>query len=298
MTETASRLLSETSRSRLMALSMAPRRRHASGTKGERRSARRGTSLEFADYRGYAPGDDLRKLDWNVYARLGKPIIKLYEDEEDLHVHLLLDNSASMSPLADAAADKWFFARRLAAALGFVALNNNDRLTITALRTAAQAPHQGRGQAAAPAMLRYLASLEAGGALNVNDALRQFTLRERRPGMAFVLSDLMWEEGVTEGLNTLAAKGHEVIVVHILAPEEMQPLLTGDLRLVDVETGASQEITADGSLLAQYDHALRAWLADTRRECARRRCAYVLATADSAPEGVVLGELRRAGAIR
>jgi uncharacterized protein (DUF58 family) len=298
MTETASRLLSETTRARLMPLSMAPRRRHASSTKGERRSARRGTSIEFADYRGYTPGDDLRKLDWNVYARLNRPIVKLYEDEEDLHVHLLLDDSASMGPLAADAADKWWFARRLAAALGFVALNSNDRLTISALRTAGQAPYQGRGQAAAPAMLRHLAALEAGSALNAAAALRQFSLRERRSGMVFLLSDLMWEEGVAEGLNTLASKGHEVVVVHILAPEEIQPSLSGDLRLVDVETSASQEVTADSSLLAQYDRSLRAWLAETRRECARRRAAYVLATADTAPEAVVLGDLRRVGAVR
>jgi uncharacterized protein (DUF58 family) len=178
-------LLSEALRQRLMPLRLRPRKARSGGPKGERRSVRRGTSLEFADFRSYTAGDDLRKLDWNAYARLDRPIIKLYEDEQDAIVHVLIDDSASMGSLPDdpASHSKGLAARQMAAGLGFIALHGGDRLTLTRLSQPQEALFSGRGRGAISGLLRALEALTPGGAVDGLSAMRQFSQRERRSGM-------------------------------------------------------------------------------------------------------------------
>lgn len=297
MTETP--LLHDSLRQRLAMLALNPRKTRASSMKGERRSTRRGTSVEFADYRNYAAGDDLRKLDWNVYARLDRPIVKLYEDEEDLIVHVLLDNSASMGTTgAEVESEKLSYARQLAAGAGYVALGGNDRLTVTTLGNTTEPVFSGRGRSGIVGMLRGLQSVAATGRIDLNAALKQFTLREKRGGMVFLITDLFAPEGYLEGLKALLAKGHEVVLLHTLSREELDPSLVGDLRLIDVETGQAQEVTIDVALRNQYMTSLQRWLDGVRTECTRRGVLYALAATDQPLEALFLRDLRRLGVVR
>lgn len=298
-------LLPEIVRKRLDPLMLVARAVRAGSMKGERRSIRRGTSIEFADYRNYAPGDDLRKLDWNVFARLEKPYIKLLEDEEDLAVHLLLDTSASMNwphpagASGDPAHNKLLFAQRLYAALAYIALSSGDRLTLYALNeqiTRPFGPVRGRGQTAA--MLRYTHTLRASGATDLDAMLREMALREKRPGLVIVISDLFSGSGYRDGLNALLGKGHEICVIQVLSPDEVQPPLAGDLRLIDVESGTAQEVTVDAGMRTIYQQRLSAWLDEIRNDCARRGIHYLMVQSDIPFEKVILYELRRLGLVK
>jgi uncharacterized protein (DUF58 family) len=173
--------------------------------KGDRRSKKRGASIEFADYRNYTRGDDLRRLDWNVYARLERPFIKLLEEEEDLAVHLLVDASASMN-WPDVASDenKLRYALKLAGALGHVALAAGDLLTATLLHSRGDRTWGGyRGQGSALRLFQFLESCEAGGLTDINLSLRNYALHGRRPGLIFLLSDLLSPNGYKDGLNAV-----------------------------------------------------------------------------------------------
>jgi uncharacterized protein (DUF58 family) len=299
MNETPAPLFDERARRKLEQVMLAAPRVRAGAFKGERRSVKRGTSIEFADYRDYAPGDDLRRLDWNVYARLGRPLVKLFEDEEDLAVHVLLDTSASMSGAEQAQPewDKFTYARRLAAALAYISLTSGDRLTVAPLGAAMQ-PFTGRGRAYGARLFQYMAALQTGGAVDLNAALRTYGLRLRRPGLCLIISDLFAEAGFTDGLTALQAKGCEVAVLHVLAPDELDPEMTGDLRLVDVETGAAQEVSLDSDLIERYRRRVRAWHDDMRALCARRGAHYLAIDTRDPWDRVILQEMRRLGIVR
>lgn len=297
---TTETLLDESIRRKLEPLSLAAQRIRAGAVKGDRRSVRRGSSTEFADYRDYTPGDDLRRLDWNVYARLDKPVVKQLEDEEDLAVHLWLDTSASMGfPQASESgaapdAHKLTFAKRLVAALSYIALAENDRLFITAGGTG----FSGRGRAQIVPMLRFLQPIGAAGETDLNRALSDYALRPSRPGLMLIVSDLFSPAGYADGLNRLLGKGHEVVVIHTLSRDEIEPPLTGDLRLVDAETGTPQEVSLDDGLRELYARRLAEWQDGIRAECLRRGVGYIPVITDSPYERVLLGDLRRLGVVR
>jgi uncharacterized protein (DUF58 family) len=290
-------LLPDATRARLSGLLFTPRRPRQGGQKGERRSTQRGTSIEFADYRNYVAGDDLRKLDWNVYARLDRPTIKLYEDEEQLTVHILLDNSASMGAIDGTDAQKWQYAQQWGAQLGFVALNGGDQLFVHALAQSVT-PYSGRSKAQTALMLNHIRAMTTHGRMDINQALKNIALREKRVGMVFIISDLFAPNGYHEGINALLAKGHEVTLIHTLTPQEIEPPLVGDLRLIDVETGNTQDVTIDVSLQTRYRQSLEAWLAGIRADCGKRGIHYVQVSTDNSPEQAILHDLRRAGVVR
>lgn len=292
---TDSLLFDEKTRRKLEQLMLVASKVRAGAIKGERRSNKRGTSIEFADYRDYAPGDDLRRLDWNIYARLGRPLTRLYEDEEDLAVHLLLDASASME-WGDGDANKFTFARRLIAGLGYISLTTNDRLMIHALGGESFGPARGRGFSIA--MLGYMAKLKAAGRVDLNATLKAYALKATRPGLAIIVSDLFAPNGFMDGINALLAKGHEVALIHTLAPDEITPPLAGDLRLIDVETGAAQEVSIDGGMRDLYVKRVTAWREDVRLDCTRRGAHFVAAETGSAWEKVILYDLRKLGVVK
>jgi uncharacterized protein (DUF58 family) len=269
--------------------------------KGERRSTRRGTSIEFADYRNYAPGDDLRRLDWNVYARLERPYIKLLEDEEDLAVHVVLDASASMDFPREGEADahKFLYARRLFAALAYVALVSNDRLMLTSVNDGGMehfGPARGRSQAVG--MLRWVHDLKPRGTTDLNLALKDYAVRTTRPGLTFVISDMFSPTGFVDGINALLGKGHEIVLLHVLSPDEVSPPLSGDLRLIDVESGKPQEVSLDGGLRDLYMRHLTEWRDGIRAECARRNVNYLPLVSGDGWERVILYDLRRLNVIK
>jgi len=294
-------LLPEPIRRRLDPLMLVANKVRVGAMKGDRRSVNRGTSIEFADYRNYVPGDDLRQMDWNIYARLEKPYIKLLEDEEDLSVNVILDTSASMNFPEDGEPDhnKLLFAKRIFAGLGYISLTSNDRLLMSGLNDNGMAlfgPVRGRGQAVA--MLRYAQNLSSDGITDLNIMLKDVALRTSRPGLTVVISDMFSPTGYIEGLNALLGRGHEVVFVHVLSPEEVTPPLAGDLRLIDVETGQAQEVTIDATMRSIYTQRLEAWRDEIRLQCRRRGAHYFMLQTDEPWERLILSDMRRVGLIR
>jgi uncharacterized protein (DUF58 family) len=286
-------------------LSLAASQVRAGQIKGERRSLKRGTSIEFADYRDYTRGDDLRRVDWNVYARLERPYIKLLEEEEDLAVHVLLDASRSMDygSTTDKDSESWNkfgYAQRVAAALGYVALAAGDRLTLVALRgeapTAQFGPARGRGQTMR--LLKFLQDQPTAGSTNLDAALRHYTLGPRRPGLLFLLSDLFSPAGYRDGLGLLQGRGYEVVVLHVLSPDEIDPPLAGDLRLIDAETGAPQDVTLDNPLRELYRKKIGAWCLDIESYCLKRGMHYVAVSTGVDWDEMVLHHFRQRGLIK
>lgn len=279
---------------RLERLAILSKRALAGEIQGERRSPRRGQSVEFADYRNYTRGDDFRQIDWNVYARLERFFVKLFVEEEDLTVHLVVDTSRSMD-WGDPT--KLWYAQRAAAALGYIALAGFDRVTVAAVESALREqmpPRRGKGQVFA--LFEFLAGLRADGATNLAVALKRYARQVRRPGPLILLSDLL-DPGWQVGLRALQVRPFEITVLHILAPEELDPPLEGDLRLIDVETGQAVEITADFDLLERYRQDVHAWRDEIRRFCGRRGIAYVPLDTRVPFEELVFALLQRRGVV-
>ncbi len=294
-------LLPEDIRRRLEPLMLVARALRVGAVKGDRRSVKRGTSIEFADYRNYVAGDDLRQLDWNIYARLERPYIKLLEDEEDLAAHILLDASASMDYPQNDEPDqhKLLYAQRIAAGLAYLSLTSGDRLSIAVLGAGgARQFGPARGRAQSLRMLQFLREISAAGLVDLDAALSDYAQRAR-PGLTLLISDMYSLDGrYREGLNALLARGHEVAIVHVLAREELQPAVTGDLSLVDVETSLQQEVTLDSSMLAVYQRRLQDWRDSLRVDCRRRGVHYFPLITDAPWERLILRDMRRAGLVK
>ncbi|HLY29253.1 MAG TPA: DUF58 domain-containing protein [Aggregatilineales bacterium] len=294
------RLFDEKTLRKLERLSLIASRVRAGVMKGERRSNKRGTSIEFADYRNYTRGDDLRRVDWNVYARLDRPFVKLLEEEEDLSVHLLIDASGSMDWPRDGETvyHKFTFAQRVLAGLGYISLGSGDQLTATALgeTNATWGPSRGRGHALG--LLDFIAGLSCGGQTDLNGALRAYAVRTTRPGLCLLISDLMSPTGYQEGLSALQGRGYEVGVIHVLSHDEVMPELAGDLHLVDVESGQGQDVTVDVSMRDLYQRRLLAWRDEIGTFCTRRGIHYATVETGNPWEELILYELRRLGVVR
>jgi uncharacterized protein (DUF58 family) len=285
---------------RLDRLSLIARRIRTGRSQGERRSTKRGSSVEFADYRNYTPGDDLRRLDWRIYARLERPFIKLFEEEEEQSVYFLLDASASMNwPEGDDGLNKWNFARRLVAALGYIALTSGDRLTLSSLAATGAwrwGPQRGRGHI--HGLLNDLTAQTAAGPTDLNEALRRFSLSRQRPGLLFLLTDFFSPAGYERGLAALAGAGYEVNVLHLLAPDEIDPPLHGDLRLYDIETGLAQDVTITPTLHRLYRDHFDAWCSQIEQYCFARDMNYLTLETSTPFETVILGYLRQRGFVK
>lgn len=289
----------ETTLRKLDQLTLVADRIRAGQLQGDRRSTKRGSSIEFADYRDYAKGDDLRRLDWNVYARLERPFIKLLEEEEDLAVHVLVDSSASMDWPEEGDRHKHRYALRLAAALGHIALSAGDQLNALLLQSGGDrvwGPF--RGGANSLRLFQFLDSAETGGITDLNLSLRNYALRGRRPGLLFLISDLLSPDGVKSGLNALQSRGYEVGILHLLSPDEIDPGLAGDLKLVDIETDSEAEITLDPPTLAEYRQRVADWQQELAGYCLGRGVHYIPVTTDQPWEKLILQTLRARGVVK
>jgi uncharacterized protein (DUF58 family) len=281
---------------RLEQLELVSRKIFSGKMKGERLSKRKGQSVEFADYRNYAVGDDLRFLDWNLFARLERLFIRLFLEEEDLHVYLLIDNSLSMD---FGTPSKLHFAKQVAAALGFVGLVNLDRVVVEAFNDRlSQAMPALRGRKSLWRMLDFLDKLEPAGPSDLTRAMRAFTLRCSGKGVVILLSDFMDKGGFEDALRYLIARQLDVYVIHVLAPEEINPDVTGDLKLVDVEDADEAEVTVSKPLLERYKKNLEAFRGGLYDFCTRRGMTCIFAPSDTPFEGLVLNYLRRKGLVR
>ena len=261
------------------------------GLKGGRRSVKRGQSVEFADYREYALGDDLRQLDWNVLARLEKLFVKLFVEEEDVTISFLVDASPSM---AFGRPEKLLFAKRAAAALGYIGLGSEDRVVVTAL-TGRTARRQGglRGSGRVFRLLANLSSIQpADGPSDLVASVRHAAAMLSGRGVVVLLSDLL-DPGADRVIRELAATGSELIVLHLLSPDELDPALEGDLRLVDSESGEGIDVTVDLATLDDYKARLAAWQEGLADLAAKRRASYVPLSTDVPLADLVFAELRR-----
>ncbi|HOX55496.1 MAG TPA: DUF58 domain-containing protein [Candidatus Paceibacterota bacterium] len=283
-------------------------RRTKSSSRGERRSRARGQSVEFADYRNYVHGDDFRYLDWNLYGRLERLFLKLYEEERELPVRIFLDASESMT---FGEPRKFDFARQVAAAIGYVALSGFDRVSVIpfpdlandanadpsagiAELAARGALRSVRGKRSAWQFFRNLSALTAGGAANLNETLRRGALGARRAGLAVVLSDFLDPAGYEPGLTALLGRGFQVDLVQILAPDELAPTSFGDLRLVDSETGTTQEVTFGRFRLKAYRQTVQNFVQRLREYCQARGVSFFTASSDTDLPELLLKQLRQA----
>lgn len=299
---------------RLERLSLDAKRRVAGTLQGKRRSRRLGSSLEFADYRVYSPGDDVRRFDWGVYSRTGKAFVRQFMDEQELTVSLFVDCSASMgavmsSPSEPSATDpagtkgspKWLLARQLAASIGYMALSSYDRLQVACYSRSinARLPIM-RGKGSAHRLFSFLQGAETGGQGNLGAALAVPGALPRQPGMTWVFSDFWLEGGEEElfrSLSLLSGTGQEVVLVHVLSREELEPKLSGDLRLVDSETMSGKEVALTGKVLDAYKEELERYRTMLSRVCAERGMSYVLIPADMPLTDAMFGVLAGAGLV-
>ena len=271
-------------------LTLASRRTFRGRVKGERRSPRKGQSVEFSDYRPYGIGDDLRYVDWNIFGRLDRLHVKLFVDEEDLCLHLLVDASASMD---FGRPTKLAYAARLAAALGFVGLVNLERVGVGVLREKVSAgwpPTRGRNQFAA--LVNFLTDVPPAGGTSLNDGLANYAMRAREPGLAVLISDLLDPRGFESGVRALLERRFDVHVIHLLSADELNPSLTGDLRLRDSETGELRELSVDGEAIRAYRERFGEFLERAETFCRSREIGYRRATTEIPLEEFVLSQLR------
>lgn len=276
---------------RLERLALVSRRLGGSLHKGLRQSRSHGSSVEFADFREYLPGDDTRFVDWNAFARLERLFIKLFHEESSLCLHLLLDNSASMGFGAPAKLDA---AKRYAAALAYVALARLDSVTVTALAGGADAslaPRRGRQQI--HSILEFLTRVGPAGALDLNRSLRRYGSHPARNALAIVISDFLDPDGGAEGLAFLRHRKYEAVMLHLVTPEELDPRFRGDRLLVDAETGAEVDITASARLFRRYLDRLGEHCAGLEGFARRHGLTYARVTTTDPFETVVLDHLRR-----
>ena len=263
---------------------------------GERRTKRRGQSVEFADHRPYVAGDDLRFVDWNVYGRLEQLFLKLFLEEQDLTVHIVADLSSSMG---FGEPSKALFIKRLTAALGYVSLVNNNRVTISFFADGIEGQLANmRGRNYLHQMADYLISAECDGVSHFEKSCKQFVSGRIGAGITIVLSDFLFKEGYDSGLRRLIGQNYDLYVIQVLSPNEFTPDITGELKLIDIEDADISEITVSGALLKYYKKALNAYCNELKDFCTRRGAVYVLANSSDSIETLVLNYLRRINLLR
>ena len=284
-------MLSEAFLASLRSLRLHSPRRRVGSTTGERRSIKRGRSVEFADYRNYTPGDDPRRVDWNVYARLERPYIKLFEDEE-------------------VTSSKWQRIAELVTALGYVTLASGDKLIVEANNGQRYGPK--RSGAAMADLVKFVEQLSTPQSPNspnlqslnlqrstanaqrstLNTWLKRYAL-DARPGLCILISDMLDEQGYADGLNALGSARLDVNVLHTLCPAELDPSFVGDLKLKDIETAAVQDMSMDDVALNQYRDRLETWTSEIAAFCRKRGGKYHRTDTSLPIEQILLRDLRK-----
>ena len=272
---------------------MKPLRRMTNRSRGEHLSGKGGSSTDFADYRDYATGDDMRYIDWNIFARLNRPYIKQFQHEEELHIVLLVDASSSMN-----SEDKLLRARQLAAAFGIMGLLSVEKVSAYAIHQRSDRPWKlppGTGRTKIRALLNFFEQIEAGGDVPIEKAIETMLRFHRGRGIVVLLSDFLTFGDLTRPLNLLNSSGLEVWGVQILGESEINPNLQGDLRFVDSETGETLDITNAAELLNIYQDQ-RLWLQESLNTMCRRRNGRFLSTSSAATlTSILFDQLCRQG---
>lgn len=284
-------LLANRDLDRLARLRLNASRRFTNRSRGEHLAAKGGTSTEFCDYRDYTPGDDVRFVDWNIFARTERPYLKQFHQEEELQVALLIDGSTSMR-----FEGKVELARQVAAAIGAVALRGSEKLSATWLGGKEPARLGAcRGRASMGKFLGFLERCEEGGETPIDAGIEAFLRRHSGRGVAVLISDFLTGGDLRRAFNLLNSAGLEIFALQILAPSELAPELTGDMRFVDSETGADLDISSAGDLLALYHEYREAHAAQIADLCRQRQGRFLGVSAADSLETVVFDLMRRKG---
>lgn len=277
-------------------LALVSKRAFAGRMRAERRTKKTGAGVEFADHRDYQPGDDFRYLDWNVYQRFDRLLLRLFEEEEDLAIYFIVDASTSMG-FGDGR--KLRYAKRVAAALAYVGLANLDRVSIvsTTDRVFGRMPAT-RGKARIFKVFRFLKELKADGHTNLEDALKSFVAQNKRRGLVVLASDLYDPHGFERGINVLRYNKFDPFVVHITDKDEAKPKLAGDVLLYDCETGDEREVTVTAKVLERFEVAYGEYLSEIDRFCSSKQVPYIQADVAIPFDELILRVFRRGGFLR
>lgn len=318
--KTLDELLSPALAARLGQLDVSSRKIMNGKLKGERRSKRRGESVEFADHRPYVVGDDTRHIDWNIYGRLDKLFLKLFLEEEDLSLNIIIDCSASSDT---GQPSKFVYMQQLACALGYIGLVNLNRVAVCALGDKLprenEAPELGpdgqplppmglvssikdlRGKRRLQELSAYICSIEPVGQTRFTDACKRIALTRRGKGVTILLSDFFVKEGYETGLRLLKGHGFDLYAIQVLSPQEMNPdrgVIGGDLRLKDLEDGDTAEVTITAPLLKKYKQLLTGYCNKLHQFCAQRDIIHVTVTSDMPIDKLIMEYLRQRGMLK
>lgn len=289
---------------RLEQLQLTSRRILQGRMKGERRSKRKGVSIDFADYRDYVRGDDLRFIDWNIYSRLDRLFLKLFLEEQDLYFYIVLDTSKSME-FGDPA--KLFYAKQIAAALSYIGLTHQDKVGITTFAAGQREVFTpARGRAKIWQMLSFLENLQADGRTSLTQTCREFIMKNLTRGIVILISDFFDEAGFESALKYFLQGNHEVFVLHVLDRKELEPETQGHLELVDIEleklpkaqNEGRIEITITPQLLKQYRETVSAFCTQINDYCTHYGMNYLVAATDHPFDHIILRYLRQRGLLK
>jgi uncharacterized protein (DUF58 family) len=270
-------------------LHVVSRREFAGQNRADRRTPKRGRGIEFADHRPYTPGDDFRLVDWKAYRRLNRLLLRLFDEEQDLPIYLILDVSASM-----AQPEKFDLARRLAAALCYIGLAHLDRLTLLTFSGGlVHESNPGRGKGRIFRVFDQLEKMEAGGPTDLRASCKEFASRPRQIGLTVIISDFLEPAGADVGLKILRTLGHDVFAVHVTSHADRDPGSLGDVRFMDAETGELRDLEVTPRLAQAYAHAWEQHTEELARFCGRYGIGYVRADAERPFEEIVLKAFRQ-----
>lgn len=277
-------------------LALVSRKVFSGRNRAERRTKKSGSGIEFADHRDYQPGDDFRTLDWNVYRRFGRLLVRLYEEEEDLAIYFIIDASGSMA-FGDGA--KLRYAKKIAAALAYVGLANLDRVSVVSTSDQMMDRMQEtRGKARIFKVFRFLTELQPRGETDLEAALRTFVARHKRRGLAVLVTDLYDPKGFEAGINVLRYNKFDPFVLHVTDEREAKPELAGDVLLYDCESGDEREVTVTAKVLEKFAVVYRNYLDEVERFCTSHQVPYFRADVGIPFDELVLRVFRRGGFLR
>lgn len=276
-------------------LAIVSRKVFAGRMRAERRTKKSGSGIEFADHRDYAAGDDFRYLDWNVYQRFGRLLLRLFEEEEDLSIYLILDTSSSMGFGSN---KKIVYGKKLVAALAYIGLANLDRVAVvtTTDKVLDRMPST-RGKQRIFRVFRFLQEARAEGQTDLETATKVFVSQHKRRGLAVLVTDLYDPAGFEKGINILRFNKFEPFVLHLVDPSDGRPSLRGDIRIYDCETGEEREVTVTSRVLDKYQEAYEDYLRQVQSFCTNKQVPYVAADIHVPFDEMVLRVLRRGGVV-
>lgn len=267
--------------------------------RAERKTRKVGSGLEFADHREYSPGDDIRNVDWNVLARLNQTLVRLFEEDEDLPLRIVVDVSDSMLTKSG---EKLLYAQKIAAALAYVGLAGLDRVGLTTMSGKVHETLPAiRGKSRIFRVFDFLRNAKRGGPTNIAAGCKRVAAESSLPGVTVVISDFYDLEGAFDGLNLLRFRKHEVVAIQVLDPIEADPEdtgLRGDVSLVDIEGGASRDVTLSAALLKAYAEAHERFCKALENKCRARGMPFFRASINEPFDDLVLRIFRMGGVLR